>query len=535
MFESLCTFLVKRGAKIVSLLPETNGTTNTAFTNPSILSEKDGMTVLLRSVNYAMHHNNSTLWNSPYGPVSYDHPDNDPSLRTENYLCRINGDGELDSSTLTRVEYMPYEPKWLFVGEEDARLVGWDGSLSLIGCRRDTDKLGTSRMEISTLDGNRKTEVSRKRMPSTAETYCEKNWMPVLDEPYTFVRTANPLEIVRFDPESGNTETVLTKGATGNIGFLRGSSQVIKAEGKRMALVHETQLWKTPQEERNAVYTHRFIIWDDEWNVERISIPFTFLSFDVEFSCGLAYRDGKLYIPFSVYDNAPFMLIADFGDVMEFIDRKKACKPKAPKDISPLTAIALDNRDPQTLYEIGLDYFTARHYHAAHAFFLRCADVCALDKPDYFKLGYDAFYMVGKCILSIGGRKRKAAGMLPQLIDWDSTRYEAYYELSKLYYGAEDNLGDHNTALAFAKLAMECAARCVLPLTGCICDETETRDEIELQYLVCALRGNRTPAETRKRLERLARHAHRPVAEAAVKLLGAKTDGQARRNSDSYK
>ena len=71
--------------------------------------------------------------------------------------------------------------------------------------------------------------------------------MPVIDEPYTYVKWCNPLQVVRYNPSTGKTDEVLLKKyvikTDGELCDLRGSSQVIKVGGYRIALVHEVKLW----------------------------------------------------------------------------------------------------------------------------------------------------------------------------------------------------------------------------------------------------------------------------------------------------
>ena len=39
-------------------------------------------------------------------------------------------------------------------------------------------------------------------------SYCEKNWMPILDEPFQFVKWTNPTEIMKVNLETNTSEQV---------------------------------------------------------------------------------------------------------------------------------------------------------------------------------------------------------------------------------------------------------------------------------------------------------------------------------------
>ena len=89
------------------------------------------------------------------------------------------------------------KPIWTFIGLEDVRLVDWYDKISMIGVRRDTTTNGEGRMEVTTINENLE-EQSRWRIEPPNNSYCEKNWMPVIDQNNTFVKWCNPTEVVEF-------------------------------------------------------------------------------------------------------------------------------------------------------------------------------------------------------------------------------------------------------------------------------------------------------------------------------------------------
>jgi len=198
---------VEQGGKLAPIaIPNTFG-----GMNPSVFIDPDGdILVNVRVVNYILYHSeNKQLYPSRWGPLAYLHPEKDQRLVTENYLVRLNSD--LVMTDCTKVEMLElHQPIWEFVGLEDARLVYWD-DYYLIGVRRDTTTNGTGRMELTkiALDKTNWTarEIDRKRIPAPApdNSYCEKNWMPVLDRPYHFVKWSSPVEVVEFDGTQTNS------------------------------------------------------------------------------------------------------------------------------------------------------------------------------------------------------------------------------------------------------------------------------------------------------------------------------------------
>lgn len=306
---------VSEGGILAPIVIPEGLTSGTGLMNPSIFIDSHGdILVNLRHVNYALYHSESQqMFPSPWGPVSYLHPESDMRLVTENYLCRLNP--ELKVVNYTKVEMKNlHDPIWEFHGLEDCRLVEWGGRYYLVGVRRDTTENGEGRMEYSEIDIDKRTwtaqEVHRKRIPAPNpnNSYCEKNWVPVLDRPYTFVKWSSPTEVVYSHPNADGTQPLsLTQGATFDKDQ-RGGSQVVKWGEYFIAITHETSLWKNYLGQKDALYRHRVLVWDSSFNLLGGSNPFSFLNGNIEFCTGAAKLDEDLLISFGFQDNAAFVL-----------------------------------------------------------------------------------------------------------------------------------------------------------------------------------------------------------------------------------
>jgi hypothetical protein len=166
-------------------------------------------------------------------------------------------------------------------------------------------------------------EISRFRIPAPPPdtSYCEKNWMPIVDMPYHYVKWCNPTEVVKVDPINKTCETAFL-GST----FVpkpydyRGGSQVIPFGEYRIALTHTVNLFKSEAGRKNATYRHAFIVWDKDWNVVKYGAPFDFMGAEVEFSCGMAEYNGSILISFGFQDNAAYLLKVDKKFIEDFIN-----------------------------------------------------------------------------------------------------------------------------------------------------------------------------------------------------------------------
>lgn len=307
---------VKNGGKLSPLIISHGLTSGTGLMNPSVFVDDDGdILVNLRHVNYTLYHaENEQRFNSRFGPLSYLHPEKDQRLATENYLCRL--DADLNMTEFAKVEMQElHTPIWEFHGLEDARLVQWQKDYYLIGVRRDTTTNGQGRMEYTKVEIDKEKwtvkETYRKRIsaPAPDDSYCEKNWMPISDQPYHFVKWTMPTEIVFNDPanDEATVQTALihTPAAPND---QRGGSQIIKWGSMYICITHEVNLFKNYLGQKDAIYRHRVIVWDEQFNFAGMSQPFSFLDARVEFCVGAAIYEGDLLVSFGFQDNAAFVL-----------------------------------------------------------------------------------------------------------------------------------------------------------------------------------------------------------------------------------
>ena len=325
--NNLVKQVIQNGGSITPIIIPSHLTGGTGLMNPSIYVDKDKLLLNLRHVNYTLFHaEGEQLFNNRYGPLVYLNPENDVKLRTTNWLCYLNEDLTIKRWNKINTSKLDIEPVWEFIGLEDGRVVRWDNKLYICGVRRDTKINGEGRMELSeknakTFSLNDSNEIKRSRIepPNDPNSYCEKNWMPVIDMPYHFIKWANPTELVKVDINKLTSETIILKEGVGNCQNLRGSSQVIPFEDKRICIIHECDLWKNKLEQKDAKYTHRFIVWDKDWNIEHISDSFSFMDGEIEFCCGIALWKEDLLISFGFQDNAAYILRVPKDDIKKII------------------------------------------------------------------------------------------------------------------------------------------------------------------------------------------------------------------------
>lgn len=315
------------GGQLAALILPNAFNSGTGLMNPSVFVDDDGdILVNLRNVNYTLYHSeNKQKFPSRWGPLAYLHPEKDLNLRTINYLCRLTPD--LKIQNWTEVEMLNlHTPIWEFTGLEDARVVRWDGDLYLIGVRRDTTPNGQGRMEYSKINLDKENwtakEESRVRIPAPGidNSYCEKNWYPILDRPYHFVKWTMPTEVVYADPTQPRSVTALLKDNRRNIPDQRGGSQLVPWNGGYISVTHEVYLYNNYIGQKDGTYRHRLVVWDKDLNVIGVSPePMHFLDAKIEFAAGAAKYGEDLLLSFGFQDNMAFVLRVPRNVVNEMV------------------------------------------------------------------------------------------------------------------------------------------------------------------------------------------------------------------------
>jgi hypothetical protein len=304
---------VSFGGKLVPLVIPV-GSETVSCMNPSVFVDSDGdILVNIRSCNYILYHaENNQKFPTVWGPLAYLHPEKDQRLVTENYLCRLNDKLEIKDFAKVEMQNL-HEPIWEFVGLEDARIVEWDSKYWLVGVRRDTTVNGQGRMEYTELDLDKKNwraqEIYRHRIPTPAPdtSYCEKNWIPIPDKPFHFIKWSSPTEVVYADPYGDTTQIALVPHGK-QMPDQRGSSQAFRFGDYYVAITHEVNLFFNYLNQKDAIYRHRFLVWDTDWNLVGASEPFSFLDARVEFCVGATFYKDELLVSFSIQDNVAFIL-----------------------------------------------------------------------------------------------------------------------------------------------------------------------------------------------------------------------------------
>jgi len=327
--QSLGQFALNNGGDIFPLLIDAQHTNGTGLMNPSVFNLNGKIFVNIRHVNYTFYHSEKKLFNHPFGPLTYLHPENDMHLRTWNWITELDDDFNQIRAHKIDTSAFPEAELWDFVGLEDARLVEWDGKTYTTGVRRDLDTIGTGRMELCEIEINDNSVVEKSRFrippPNDPNSYCEKNWMPIEDEPFAYIKWSNPTERVVVDPVTQSCVTTHHTAYKPIPRDLRGGTQVLPYGDGHFALTHEVDLFNSEAGRKDAVYKHRLIVWDKDWNLLKWTDDFSIMSGQVEFAIGMCKKGTDYLITFGFQDNAAYLLKIPEDSLFRYIEENAIC------------------------------------------------------------------------------------------------------------------------------------------------------------------------------------------------------------------
>ncbi|WP_456734380.1 glycosyltransferase [Bradyrhizobium sp. USDA 3364] len=284
-------------------------------TNPSVSRHGNDLYLVQRAVNFRL------LKDGTY------ETDNGAPIRTRNFLLRLNADlGVQAAAELLQPADYPTAQFEEVQGLEDIRLFSWNGSLWGISCVRELNAEGWCEQLIARIEQRSNTETRlaewRVLRPEGPRLH-EKNWMPQANgAALRFVYSCDPTRIV-----DDRGKFVSANAAGFAVEQFRGGTQLIEFDEGWLALVHEVH-WQNDR----RFYQHRFVWFDRESNLSRLSRPFYFKDKGVEFAAGLAWHpDGRrLLVSYGVADSESWIASIEAAEVRASLEGNSA----APTEVS---------------------------------------------------------------------------------------------------------------------------------------------------------------------------------------------------------
>ena len=176
ILDNISQIAIHNGGSITPLIIPSELTGGTGLCNVAIFIDDNGeLLANIRHVHYSLYHSEfNQKYYCKWGALAYLNPEDDLTLTTGNYLCKLDRDTHeiLEFKNVDTSKH-DIKPIWSFVGLEDGRIFRWDGQLYLCGVRRDVYDNGQGRMELCEIDWNQEQckEETRERIQHPSQNY----------------------------------------------------------------------------------------------------------------------------------------------------------------------------------------------------------------------------------------------------------------------------------------------------------------------------------------------------------------------------
>ena len=315
--NSLVKYVLENGGKDYNIMyPQHELQGKYCSCNSTCIWTNEGLLINSRAINYRkLFQNDDIDYCSDKANQTYIFNNNGVYSRNLVMMYK-NGDFRF----LGETEYSPSVCSTYYMGLEDCRFVSWNQKIYAYGTRWDKvqDK---GCICIHELDYGLN-PVKEIIVEPLFNSVCEKNWLAVQDQPFTFIYTVNPTVVIKVD-ENGKANIIKQEEHRDDLGteFIKGNTPLVRySENEYISLIHITP--HDPNATGNVYnYYTAFIFFDNDFNVTRKSDWFVFKSELCEFCCGLSINgDGKVAITYSQFDGVSNLLLTDKKTIEKFMN-----------------------------------------------------------------------------------------------------------------------------------------------------------------------------------------------------------------------
>jgi hypothetical protein len=258
--------------------------TNWTAMNPSVTVHNGGLYAIVRTVNYRMDEHGRYLIRGADESITNSNP-----INTRNWLIGVADDLTVtDWDEIKAPSDLPCGYP-LVVGFEDMRLFSYDNDLWTTSTVRQIDPDGLAE-QVRARIGADENLIDVTRMLRQPRLY-EKNWAAIAEPNMPLRYMYRPGHVV-----DDRGQDLIVHPQTLDIGHFSGGSQLVripqgsKGPGYWLYIVHEARFIPGTQ---LRFYMHRFVAFDKDFKVTRISVPFCLNEKVIEFVAGMCLHPSK--------------------------------------------------------------------------------------------------------------------------------------------------------------------------------------------------------------------------------------------------
>lgn len=250
--------------------------------NPSIARINGGLCGVIRTVNYRIDEQGRYIIRGTDGTCNATNPIStrnyyvvfDPNTLAVKVKHEIGSSPHVDADQQIKFD--------LVIGYEDMRLYGVGKEAWISATVRELEPDGPCEQVRARLGFTFDENCRTRDLVRMLRRGHEKNWMPIEGTDHHFM--------YRCDEVVGGSGLSMFKRETPVVvDTFAGGSQVIKVQDGYLAVVHEAR--QIPGDPKRF-YMHRFVAWDKDFNLAKVSMPFYLDNKGIEFVAGLVLDEG---------------------------------------------------------------------------------------------------------------------------------------------------------------------------------------------------------------------------------------------------
>lgn len=309
---NLSYYCLQNNGKLKPIVLNRNNLIGGGITSPSVFN--DGKQILLN-----VRSSNRVLYNGIA-------PTNTLGGKLYRYLYDRNADGfrindimgyipeELKIYGYTHQHGTKFPVSYEFENPENYKIVKWGSTVYASGVSFD-EKSQQNKTHIITMGSEKDDKEKRLTVD-----FCSKPWSPINDKPFYFLRGTNPAEVIKINWKNKKIEVDYTGKRNERYWDWFPGSQIIEVDNTYLAIVYEKHVNTLQTGTQLFQYYHRFVTWDKDWNLAKVSKRFTFLGRQIECCSGFTIDKSRAILTFSVDDTKSYILCADIKTIMGVIN-----------------------------------------------------------------------------------------------------------------------------------------------------------------------------------------------------------------------
>jgi hypothetical protein len=252
--------------------------------NPSIAIIKNNIYINFRCSNYNVEVKNNNLEYKVYRDDKLIAPNLENPVSTINLLAQIDKNLNITNTEQLDLNINLSSYPFFVKGIEDIRIIEFEGGVYFIGNSREVTPDNIPKMILGKYDLEKKNIEKILLLHGYEDNNCQKNWSPfIYRDKLLLIYSFSPFIILEPNLETGKCSIYKNEKQLYNYSNFRGGSQGFYINNDLYFLIHEVV------NNNGRLYFHRFVKLKEDLSIEKVSYPFYFENWGIEYVAGAIY------------------------------------------------------------------------------------------------------------------------------------------------------------------------------------------------------------------------------------------------------